>query len=508
MTGARQLWVGLTGGVLAALLGTLAVVNSAAAAGAAVAALVVTLAVVYSAALPKAFLVGLGGTLLGYAFFNRGFAYVGHAPLFVGEVVLGLGVCALIATQGVGFPTRTAIPAVLLVFMGWGAARTLPFLGEYGIDALRDAVVWGYALFAIAVATCLRRTGWLERLPEYYGRWILPFAVWVPAAWAIFEFAYESIPYVPGSTVRLLSFKPGDSAVHLAGAAAFTLVGLARPASPPGAREAAGRTRGETVFWLAWTGSFLLVASFNRGGLLAIAAAMAVVVLLGRRAVRPRVVRAGAVALSLGATLLALEVAGVATAIRPPDAARSLSVEQLVHNVVSIGGGGKKDGLEGSRTWRLMWWGKIVDYTVHGPYFWGGKGFVINLATDDGFQVDEEEQLRSPHNGHLSILARAGVPGVVLWVLLQLTVAGQLAWAHLRAQREEDGLMAQLTLWLLAYWAAYMVNVSFDVYLEGPQGGVWFWSTVGVAVAVVEEQRRRSAARSAGWPARRVAAGR
>jgi O-antigen ligase len=249
------------------------------------------------------------------------------------------------------------------------------------------------------------------------------------------------------------------------------------------------------VFWVAWVGAFLVVASFNRGGLLSIVAAMAVVVAFGRRAVRGRVVRAGAVALSLGAGLLVLDAAGLVPAISPPGERRALSVGQLAQNLASVvGGGGKKDELEGSRAWRLEWWGRIVRYTVHGPYFWTGKGFGVNLATDDGFQVDAEEHLRSPHNGHLSILARSGVPGLALWALLQAAVAGQLVWAHLQARRRGDEGPARLTHWLLAYWAASVVDLTFDVYLEGPQGGIWFWSTVGAAVAAAEEQRRRAAA--------------
>ena len=33
---------------------------------------------------------------------------------------------------------------------------------------------------------------------------------------------------------------------------------------------------------------------------------------------------------------------------------------------------------------------------------------------------------------------------------------------------------------LLAYWAAFLTNAAFDVYLEGPVGGVWFWCVFGV----------------------------
>ena len=37
--------------------------------------------------------------------------------------------------------------------------------------------------------------------------------------------------------------------------------------------------------------------------------------------------------------------------------------------------------------------------------------------------------------------------------------------------------------------SAFMVNSSFDVYLEGPQGGIWFWALMGFVIALTEEQR-------------------
>jgi hypothetical protein len=37
-----------------------------------------------------------------------------------------------------------------------------------------------------------------------------------------------------------------------------------------------------------------------------------------------------------------------------------------------------------------------------------------------------------------------------------------------------------------------MVNASFDVFLEGPTGGIWFWSLFGLGIAALEIQRRQT----------------
>src|SRR5262245_49849148 len=95
----------------------------------------------------------LGLLLLGYMLMGKGMAYVGIAPLYVSEMTLALGlvtIAILALLRG-----RLYVGALnhwgafcLVLFMLWGAARTLPFLGIYGLDALRDGVVWGYGLVA------------------------------------------------------------------------------------------------------------------------------------------------------------------------------------------------------------------------------------------------------------------------------------------------------------------------------------------------------------------------
>ena len=88
--------------------------------------------------------------------------------------------------------------------------------------------------------------------------------------------------------------------------------------------------------------------------------------------------------------------------------ARKVSFQQLADNVLSVVNEDASSNLRDSRDWPLEWWDTIVDYTANGPYFWTGKGFGVNLANDDGFQVLADESLRAPHNAHLAILADAG----------------------------------------------------------------------------------------------------
>ena len=211
-----------------------------------------------------------------------------------------------------------------------------------------------------------------------------------------------------------------------------------------------------------------------RSGLLAFVAAAGFAVTL-----RPRPTR---VVLLIAATALIITAMATFDVRLPiPGRVREFSVQQLTESVQSVIGRSSRSDLEGTKRWRLEWWSKIVDYTVTGPYFWMGKGYGINLADSDGFQVGTRlEPLRSPHNSHLAIMARSGVPGFFLWVLLQSVWACGLFRSYLRARSFDHAHWVGVFAWILSYWLAFMVAAGFDVFLEGPMAGIPYWCLIGL----------------------------
>ncbi len=75
------------------------------------------------------------------------------------------------------------------------------------------------------------------------------------------------------------------------------------------------------------------------------------------------------------------------------------------------------------------------------------------------------------------------VPGVVLWAAVNLCFAVAVLRRQRRARRDGDRGAAATGARLLAAWAAFLANMSFDVYLEGPPGGIWYWSLIGFGAA-------------------------
>jgi hypothetical protein len=168
--------------------------------------------------------------------------------------------------------------------------------------------------------------------------------------------------------------------------------------------------------------------------------------------------------------------------------ARPVSAHQIVENAKSITGHSGQQS-EGTKQWRLNWWNIIINETLYGPSFWTGRGFGINLADADGFQGTDARNprapTRSPHNAHMTLLARAGVPGVVLWSIVLISWVGMQLNAMLSARARGHERWVELFLFVVCYAMSILINATFDVTLEGPMQGIWFWCLFGFGIGSV-----------------------
>ena len=194
-------------------------------------------------------------------------------------------------------------------------------------------------------------------------------------------------------------------------------------------------------------------------------------------------------AVGIFAALLALSRPSVNTR-RPKDSIeRPVSAHQIVENAKSIiGQSGQQT--EGTKQWRLNWWDIIINDTIYGPNFWTGRGFGINLAEADGFAGTEDRRhnrppTRSPHNAHMTLLARAGVPGVVLWSLVLVSWFGMLMNAMLTARARRTRAMAGAVpvRRLLRDGDPHKRDVRRRA--RRPMQGIWFWCLFGFGIGSV-----------------------
>jgi hypothetical protein len=403
--------------------------------------------------------------LVGYALVGKGFAYFGIRPFYVGELVMMYGLFALVFTENWSRVLRTAWLWPLIALMLWGAIRTIPFLSDDGVDALHDAAIWVWGLFAIVMATLIAaepaRLLWLEGKFRVFAKWLLIIA---PISFCVSIFAAADLPYTFWADVPYIMVKGGDLIVHLTGIFAFAVFigGLSNALLVP-----------------AMIVNLILYFT-GRASMVTFCTGTAIVT-----ALRPKSPVPWGVFPALFLGVLALWLFDVHIVSASGEAGREISADQIISNVNSIFNDTNNENLEGSKTWRLAWWDTIIKYTIHGKYFWQGKGFGINLADDDGFQVEADHSLRNPHNGHLTMLARGGVPMLALWALCQLTLGYGLVTGAYSAHRRGENHWFGLLAFLFVYWLAFLINASFDVFLEGPVGGIWFWCVYGFGIGAV-----------------------
>jgi hypothetical protein len=90
----------------------------------------------------------------------------------------------------------------------------------------------------------------------------------------------------------------------------------------------------------------------------------------------------------------------------------------------------------------------------------------------------------------MTVIARSGVPGLFLWAALQSTFALRLLLNFFNDLRAGRARLAAAEFWILVYWLSFLINGTFDVFLEGPQGGIWFWCVFGFGLALIVDHRQ------------------
>lgn len=413
------------------------------------------------------FLLALAVLLCGYALGGKWFAYLPFGPVYVGEGVLAVGLLAFITTPQVQRLPMMPSLVSLLFLMAWCMSCTVPYVEEYGMDAFRDAALWGYASFALLVMSMVFAWPALHaRVAAFYDRFAKLYIIAIPLVW-VMTTATGFLTFMLPSGRTAPVIKGNELLVHLAGLTAFVYLRIGR-SSP---------------LWLLMVPLLLLLGSNSRGGLLAFTASIAVVVLLDSRPFR-------FTALVGSMAMMLLAFSAVEFSISVPGVNREFSLNSITQGLMSTFAESGEYQYEGTKQWRLMWWRKIIGYTLSGPYFWTGKGFGINLAEDDGFPGPRGSGLRSPHNSHLTFLARAGVPGFILWIVTQAAWLVTMLWTCYQARRRGLVRWHSLLVFLIGYWTAFSVSAAFDVFLEGPTAGIWFWVVFGYGLAVSGQFQR------------------
>jgi hypothetical protein len=439
----------------------------------------------------------LGVILCGYMFFGRPFSYLSipGIPIFPGEIVLAVGLVEAVRVRSLVRPLlATSLPLkVLLGFMalyGLALARAVP---TYGVVAFRDSAVGYYGIYAFLVALAAmadpdftpRLLGWFRTIMPWYLAWA-PIAVILSRA--------DPIGAVPGSVTAWNGFSPGDYALFGAVMIAFLWLGLHRIGSRPSSRRLA------SVCIPAALVALLAGGSQNRGNFLAGVLALAIALAFMSRSRRARAVVPTVVSLAV--------VVGIALLldVRIPlaTAGRELSVQQVATNLISVVEAKRfkasdTGNLQGNVELRRQFWSAVYKDALSPRYVLTGRGLGTVLSFEYGIQDPERsngQPIRSAHNTHLTVLARTGLPGIILWTLLWIT---WLLHVTRTARRHDHGAATaaeRLAAWLLGSVVAFLFAAYFDPYLDSPTGAIWCYTMVGLGAAYASTAWRRRPAQA------------
>jgi O-antigen ligase len=111
-----------------------------------------------------------------------------------------------------------------------------------------------------------------------------------------------------------------------------------------------------------------------------------------------------------------------------------------------------------------------------------GFGMVLTDFTDD--DKPGTVVVRQPHNSTVSVLARLGAIGLLVWLVFHLYVVKRFFYA-LRQRRYWDKQLADLIVWLFMLYVIYMIESSLEAGFEFPSGSIPFYFFVGLALGLI-----------------------
>ena len=387
--------------------------------------------------------------LLLYVFFNKGVAYS-----YMAEMTMVAGIFILFINRKnfeIALDTKQIIVAffifICFFFILVGLLRYSLF------NVLRDSLALQYAWFAIIIY-------FFKSESEFIWGKIIQIYKWVPFVLLLNLFLFYFVfLYLPPINIfgneNIIMYKNGDKAVHLLISTILMFL----------------YSHTYSKKWLIIntvliTINLIVLFALSRSGTVAYMLALFSFFIFSKEKILndtlSKLLKFVPIIMVIGIGIfIALDIQG-------DSQGRTISFSQITNNFSSLVSSDIDGSLTDNKVWRLVWWAKLVNESFTLQHFFLGKGLGMSLAGYDIANADDN--LRSPHNFHLTILARFGYIVFIAWVYWLLSIFKPLF------TRKLEGKTLAITSILLAF----IINGSFDVYFEGPMGAFPFWTFVGM----------------------------
>ena len=392
-----------------------------------------------------------------YVFLNKGVAYT-----YLVEALWLFGILLLFINRKKVELIWNKTTKLILFFIVISFIYILRGFTKYDIiDLIRDSFIFQYGWFVFILFLFKEKLEIIWETLFFIYKWF-PFVALLNFILQYFVPFFETV--APFGGIPILLYKNGDMGVQLLISTLLLLYTF----------------ENKTLKWrvllsLVIALDFLILASYSRSGIVAFLASMLCFIYFNKDIQLQARVRL--LIKYLPIILLVVTPIYINIKVAENFQGRAVGLEQIKNNFSSIVGGTTDATSENNVVWRLVWWAKIIDYSLSSPNFFIGKGLGMNLATDDDI-ITLDDSLRSPHNFHLNIMSRFGVLIFMIWMYFLIQLLKPLFKKQLQGKRLLIGCIL----------LAFLLNASFDVFLEGPMGAFPFWTWMGLYLLTEDQE--------------------
>lgn len=390
---------------------------------------------------------------IGYSTLNRGFAYIGHYPIFVGEIALLFYIVFLRHNITLPLFLRTRSGKLLLLYVIYCIVIFIySSLNDFS-ESLRNSVFWVYSLFFYIGYLYGNRIIKSNDLEKFYKVLSLcaKISVLYYALYPFRQFMLSSTLILHNKTTSLVGYYSTLHAISL-GFILFLLF---------------YRKSKYYVLWIASGILFVIAISQSRASILAACSIFVYLFLVYRK---KRVVKQ--VGKFFVVALFIVIFYGV-FGFQIKGEKGLVSIESVQNIVVSIFVS-KEDFeyLEGSRSDRLDWWSDVIrrttDTTFSSLFGLGFDEILVNRPTGDN------TILRYPHNSFVTLFGLTGIVGLLLYCMIIYFVVMDIRSAKNR------GADSVLISWYPVFLIGYLVSAFFSTVFEAPFHSFIFWIITGI----------------------------
>ena len=387
--------------------------------------------------------------LMLYVFFNKGFAYS-----YMAEFLLIIGILILFMNRKHLELGLDNIQILVSIFILVSFLFVLVGVFQYQIlNVLRDSLAFQYAWFVFIIY-------FFKHEYDYIWKKIILIYKWVPLVlffnFFLFYFVFLNLPPINiFGDQNIITYKNGDKSVHLL----ISTIMMFLNTDKYSRKWVLANTILITI-------NFLILLAFTRSGSVAFIISLFSFFFFSKDKILNESIRKllkyVPIIMILGMIIfIAIDIQGDAQG-------RTITLSQITNNFSSIVSSDIDGSLTDNKIWRIVWWIKLVNESFTLQHFFVGKGLGMSLAGTDILNTDEN--LRSPHNFHLTILARFGYFVFITWIIWLISIFKPLFTRKLAGK----------TLAITSILLAFIINGSFDVFFEGPMGAFPFWTFVGL----------------------------